>query len=246
MDKPPDCTRPLTAGDLETIRRARAGGSCSLLVYHRDGTSSVPLAPGKPVVLGRVAPADVVIPDDSLSRAHAQFEIEDLQVWVEDLGSTNGTRVNGEPVERAPVRPGDEVTLGAITAAVIWPLAGESAHGLLGHDRFMTLLEYEVRRARSFGRGAAMLMASAEEPLTRWAPKLTDALRPVDRSALYGPRQVEVLLPEADEATARQMAEETGLRCGVAVFPCHAATAGELIEVCRAALRRSTRQTPVT
>ena len=244
MDKPPDCTRPLTAGDIETIRRARAGAACSLFIYHRDGTSSVPLEPGKPVVVGRLPPADVVIPDDSLSRAHAQFEIEDLQVFVEDLGSTNGTRVNGEPVQRAPVRPGDEVTLGAITAALVW-LAGESDHGLLGHDRFLTLLEYEVQRARAFGRGVAMLMVGAEEPLTRWAPKLTQALRPVDRAALYGPRQVEVLLPEADEAAAQKVAEETGLRCGVAVFPSHAATAGELIEVCWAALRRTTEQAPV-
>lgn len=53
----------------------------------------MPLEPHTPVIVGRKAPADVVIPDVSLSRLHAQFALEDGEVVVEDCGSTNGTHI---------------------------------------------------------------------------------------------------------------------------------------------------------
>jgi len=66
---------------------------------------------------GNVYPADVVIRDASLSRQHACFEVEGGRVWVEDLGSTNGTWVAGQRVERFEVVPGAELALGAAMAA---------------------------------------------------------------------------------------------------------------------------------
>jgi Protein of unknown function (DUF3662)/FHA domain len=65
-----------------------------------------------PVVIGRMPECAVVLGDTNVSRRHAQVALDDGSVVVTDLGSTNGTFVNGRRVTRATVRPGDELTIG--------------------------------------------------------------------------------------------------------------------------------------
>jgi pSer/pThr/pTyr-binding forkhead associated (FHA) protein len=69
------------------------------------------------VVIGRHADNDFVIDDRTVSRQHAAIHREGRRWILEDLASTNGTRVNGERVaRRAPIKPGDEIGFGAATA----------------------------------------------------------------------------------------------------------------------------------
>jgi pSer/pThr/pTyr-binding forkhead associated (FHA) protein len=64
------------------------------------------------LVVGRHPRCDVVVGDSSVSRRHAQITFRD-GVWViQDLGSTNGTSVNGVPAGRVVLYAGDIVTLG--------------------------------------------------------------------------------------------------------------------------------------
>jgi len=78
-------------------------------------------------MLGRADPKHDVIPDLDLgpyggqhlgvSRRHASFAVTDTGLTVQDLGSTNGTQVNGRllnPNERCPLKDGDEVRLGKL------------------------------------------------------------------------------------------------------------------------------------
>jgi transcriptional regulator with GAF, ATPase, and Fis domain len=64
-------------------------------------------------VMGRSVGADLVLEAVGVSREHAALVVRDDGVWVEDLGSTNGTRLNGSLLE-APrrLRDGDELALG--------------------------------------------------------------------------------------------------------------------------------------
>jgi pSer/pThr/pTyr-binding forkhead associated (FHA) protein len=62
-----------------------------------------------PVVLGRGVEADVQLPDTGVSRRHAQVD----GARIQDLGSTNGTRVNGSRVAEADLDDGDRITLGS-------------------------------------------------------------------------------------------------------------------------------------
>lgn len=63
-----------------------------------------------PVVLGRSLDCDLAIVSPHVSRHHARLDLEDEQLFVEDLGSSNGTVVNGKPIEgRQPLRHEDEV-----------------------------------------------------------------------------------------------------------------------------------------
>lgn len=65
------------------------------------------------VIVGRGVGADLQTDDESVSRSHARFRLEDDGVWVEDLSSRNGTWVNGAPIS-APrhLTHGDRISLG--------------------------------------------------------------------------------------------------------------------------------------
>jgi hypothetical protein len=61
---------------------------------------------------GRHVEATIFLDDITVSRHHAAFLSEGGRLWLEDLGSTNGTYVNGKRAERTQVVPGDEVIIG--------------------------------------------------------------------------------------------------------------------------------------
>jgi hypothetical protein len=65
------------------------------------------------IVLGRSKEADVRVPDGNVSRRHAELRLEDDGYWIVDLGSMNGTIVNGKRVDRARLEEGDRITLGS-------------------------------------------------------------------------------------------------------------------------------------
>jgi hypothetical protein len=66
-------------------------------------------------VLGRSRDADVQIEDPNVSRRHAEVVQEGSAWWVVDLGSTNGTEVDGKRVQRARLEEGTSFTIGETT-----------------------------------------------------------------------------------------------------------------------------------
>jgi pSer/pThr/pTyr-binding forkhead associated (FHA) protein len=77
-----------------------------------------PLGPDESYIAGRSPEADIVLADDTVSRKHARFyQARDL-VWVRDLGSRNGTQVNGSSVEHHCLQEGDRIVLGSSLARV--------------------------------------------------------------------------------------------------------------------------------
>jgi pSer/pThr/pTyr-binding forkhead associated (FHA) protein len=73
------------------------------------------------LVLGRGATADWSLAEVTLSRSHAAFGWDGADFFVQDLGSTNGTLVNGAREERAQLRDGDEVQIGKLVLRVSLP-----------------------------------------------------------------------------------------------------------------------------
>ncbi|HLT37075.1 MAG TPA: DUF4388 domain-containing protein, partial [Enhygromyxa sp.] len=73
-----------------------------------------PLGPeGNSWVAGRSNDADLVLPDDTVSRKHARIYSARGALWLRDLGSRNGTLINGRSVAHHRLRPGDRITIGA-------------------------------------------------------------------------------------------------------------------------------------
>jgi hypothetical protein len=66
-------------------------------------------------ILGRGTDCDLRLVDPGVSRHHAELRVEDGEVVLLDLGSTNGTFVDGQPVRRVSLRDGTRVTLGRTT-----------------------------------------------------------------------------------------------------------------------------------
>jgi len=84
------------------------------------------------VWLGRGAFCKVRISDHQLSRRHCQFTFEDGHLYVEDLASKNGTRVNDELInEKVELEDGDTITVGSNQLRVIFPTAGGRGRGQL-------------------------------------------------------------------------------------------------------------------
>jgi len=66
----------------------------------------------EPVTIGRQAECDVVLDDTNVSRRHAEVRLDGEEYVLIDLGSTNGSKVNGARVKRHALNDGDEITLG--------------------------------------------------------------------------------------------------------------------------------------
>jgi pSer/pThr/pTyr-binding forkhead associated (FHA) protein len=97
-----------------------------LTLVRRTATASPPAlalpAPGSPTVrIGRGPGATLRLPDDSVSRAHAELRHVDDGWLLRDLGSMNGTCVNNLRITTTVrVRPGDRVAFGAVEFTLTW------------------------------------------------------------------------------------------------------------------------------
>jgi hypothetical protein len=92
------------------VRESEDGGFLAELVLP-DGRR---VAMGsQPLVIGRLPECDVVLNDSNVSRRHAELRRNGDGVFLTDLGSTNGTRVNGTPVREQILVSGDEVSVGS-------------------------------------------------------------------------------------------------------------------------------------
>lgn len=96
-----------------------AGGSIQVLGGFYEGLE-VPVDRDW-LVIGRGRGADLVLADPTLSRAHAAIGFDGSRFFLQDLGSTNGSLVNGGRQEKASLADGDEVQLGKLRLRVRLP-----------------------------------------------------------------------------------------------------------------------------
>ena len=78
-----------------------------------------PLGASPEVVVGRSSELDMVLAEDMVSRRHARILCSASEIAIEDLGSTNGTFVNGEKITRTTLKEGDRVLIGTSILKVV-------------------------------------------------------------------------------------------------------------------------------
>ncbi|ROO52408.1 type III secretion system (T3SS) inner membrane Yop/YscD-like protein [Micromonospora sp. Llam0] len=88
-------------------------GARNVRLVSGDGRT-YPLQMGS-TVIGRGDQANLRLPDVGISRRHARLDFDGAQVVLTDLGSTNGTMVNGQRVSAVALNPGDMIQLGTTT-----------------------------------------------------------------------------------------------------------------------------------
>ena len=76
------------------------------------------MTPGRVRTLGRGPRADFVLNAALVSRVHCRLVVANGELVVENLGSTNGTFVNGRPVERSTLKAGDRLRAGRVELTV--------------------------------------------------------------------------------------------------------------------------------
>src|SRR6201995_1795638 len=71
-----------------------------------------PLGLQEEIIIGRSSELDMVLVEDMVSRKHAKITTDDKAVTIQDMGSTNGTFVNGEKVRKVELKDGDRILIG--------------------------------------------------------------------------------------------------------------------------------------
>ena len=90
-----------------------------LFISGKYKTAEFPLPESGELLIGRSADLDLVLSEEMVSRKHAKMKIQGASMVLTDLGSTNGTYVNGEKIRRHDVKMGDRLLLGTSIVRVI-------------------------------------------------------------------------------------------------------------------------------
>jgi hypothetical protein len=94
-----------------------AGSAYAALLTFEAGpfAGRIVALPNQMVSIGRAPDNDVVVGDPATSGHHGRIEVRTGSFWISDLGSTNGTQVNGEPVIERQLSDGDTIAIGQNT-----------------------------------------------------------------------------------------------------------------------------------
>jgi hypothetical protein len=125
VPEPPPLPPPVPHQALEGVSgtqvisaaEARAAGLTAEQMTLMVGGTRVPLSK-RVSTLGRSRDCDVVVPDPNASRVHAEIRHIGLDYFLVDMGSTNGTEVNGQVVKRHALADGDRIVVGTTEIAV--------------------------------------------------------------------------------------------------------------------------------
>lgn len=189
------------------------------------------------LIIGRSSKCDVQIDQESVSRNHCKLINTGKSVLVRDLGSTNGTYVNDDPVDEHVLRDGDLIKVGRtifkfLTGGNIENAYHEEIYRLTTVDGltqiynkryFMEVLEREISRSHRYGRELSLIMfdidhfknvndtyghLAGDHVLKHLASVIKQRIRREDIMARYGGEEFAIILPEIDSYNSRQFAEK--------------------------------------
>ena len=90
----------------------------NLVLLKVGGINKSFVLPSSVTIVGRRQDCDLCVPLMVISRRHCAINMDGGELSIRDLGSSNGTSVNGERVEEAILSPGDKVSIGPLTFVV--------------------------------------------------------------------------------------------------------------------------------
>lgn len=232
-----------TPTEIIPVNESRARERRPALVFLRGELIAAPIPlEREEVILGRALEADVRVNDARASRMHARITTEkdaatgETRYRISDLGSTNGTLVNGQPVKDAYLQDGDKVTVGEhllrfellddidreFQRHIHRLLAHDELTGLLTSKSFFSELRREAARAESEGRPFCVLMMDLDhfkvvndqhghlvgsQTLEEVGAVIMRALRAGDVAARFGGEEFAAFLLNADCAQGLTAAE---------------------------------------
>ncbi len=85
-----------------------------------------PLDMNQELIIGRSSELEMVLVEDMVSRHHAKITTTNNEIWIEDLGSTNGSFVNGEKITRVRLKEGDRILIGTSIIKLVYEEAAQA------------------------------------------------------------------------------------------------------------------------
>ena len=220
----------------------------AFVVLHIEGEQRsrvLDLPDGVDVTFGRSRGATVTVESEKVSRMHARVRRTGDLIEVEDLGSRNGTRVNGDKIEGiVRVTNGDEIAIGSILAVVGMTSGLRRSSPVADDARGEARLVSEVDRSVRYHRPLTLgLIRCANDAVV---DAMARSLRPMDLMAEDAADDYLVILPElnrVDGETAMErlldFARGAGLTVKSAVASCP--EDGTSVETLIGAVRQSLR-----
>jgi two-component system response regulator AtoC len=247
-----DPERIRLTGTAPVIDRAGPRGP-HLVVVEESSSFPFPLPPQGEILIGRGTEADLAIHEPAASRRHATLTVAEGQVQLTDLGSMNGTYVNGERlVGQRPLLAGDTITIGAAMMILYLPPGAAPGRQFTDAPTLRRKLQEELERARLFDRAlsvvALQFLASVDRDSV--ARRVDGGLRSVDATGWLSATELVAVLPEVDEDDAAETTRRLlgavnvlGLeaRGGFAVYPTSACDSDALLAAARGAARGASR-----
>jgi diguanylate cyclase (GGDEF)-like protein len=189
------------------------------------------------LLIGRSSKCDIQIDQESTSRNHSKIVNTGKSILIRDLGSTNGTYVNDEPIEEHVLRDGDFIKIGRtifkfLTGGNIENAYHEEIYRLTTVDgltqisnkrHFLETLDREIARGQRYQRPLSLVMfdldhfknindtyghLAGDYVLKYLASAVKGRIRREDVFARYGGEEFAIVLPEITVATALTFAEK--------------------------------------
>jgi two-component system, cell cycle response regulator len=177
----------------------------------------------KSVVIGRAEDADIVLTNEGISRQHIRIDTHENSFSITDLGSTNGTFLNGSPVQQAALRDGDKILLGDVLLSFTYQdsidvsyqeslrnmAVRDALTGVFNRRYLLDTMKREVAYALRVRQPLAAVMfdidhfkkindnfghAAGDAVLKALATELPEGLRAYDVFARYGGEEFVILL----------------------------------------------------
>jgi len=216
--------------------RPSAKEACLVVIYGSELGKKYNLNSSS-LVIGRSSKCDIQIDQESISRNHSKIVNTGKSILVRDLGSTNGTYVNDEPIDEYVLRDGDLIKIGRtifkfLTGGNIENAYHEEIYRLTTIDGltqifnkryFLETLEREIARSQRYRRALSLVMfdidhfkkindsfghLAGDYVLKHLASTVKTKIRREDLFARYGGEEFAIVLPEIDGGNSRAFAEK--------------------------------------
>lgn len=222
---------------ISRITERPAGKEACLVVIYGNELGKKYNLDAASLVLGRSSKCDIQIDQESISRNHSKIVNTGKSILIRDLGSTNGTYVNDEPIDEYVLRDGDLIKIGRtifkfLTGGNIENAYHEEIYRLTTIDGltqifnkryFLETLEREIARSHRYRRELSLVMfdidhfklindnfghLAGDYVLKHLASTVKSKIRREDLFARYGGEEFSIVLPEIDGYNGRQFAEK--------------------------------------
>ena len=192
---------------------------------------------GDVATIGRDLGNNIVLVDESVSRNHAKIERTTRGFVLEDLDSTNGSRVNDDSIKSCLLKSGDQLQIGSFILKYIGSGTVEAVYheeiyrmmitdgltGIANRRKLDEAMENEFLRAKRYGRPLSIAILDADHfkkvndnhghivgdfVLKKLATLFQQNIRREELLGRYGGEEFVVVMPEVDSSGAFQLAEK--------------------------------------